>query len=113
LLSDQLNLHKPEDIQATLTELTAVTISKEVAANCDELFICGGGIHNQFLVERIQHHLQKIKIGSTEELGIHPDWMEAMAFAWLAKQTMEGKTSNLTEVTGAKGKRILGAIHQA
>ena len=68
-------------------------------------------MHNSFLIERVQYHLPETMISSTEELGIDPDWMEAIAFAWLAKQTLEGKTSNLPEVTGAKGKRILGAIH--
>ena len=112
MLGDLLQNNRPEDIQATLTELTALSIANNIESDCDELFICGGGIHNHFLIERLQHHLPEIKIGSTEELGIHPDWMEAMAFAWLAKQTLEGSTSNLPEVTGAKGKRILGAIHQ-
>ena len=112
-LGNKLKSNIAEDIQATLTELTAVSIANHIKNNCDELFICGGGIHNQFLIERLQHHLPiTTSLSSTEELGIHPDWMEAMAFAWLAKQTLEGKTSNLTEVTGAKGKRILGAIHQ-
>ena len=117
VLDDRLESEKPEDIQATLTELTAKAIADCIdkhdndASRCDELYICGGGIHNHFLVERIQHHLSTVTIASTETLGIDPDWMEAIAFAWLAKQTLEGNTSNLPEVTGAKGKRILGAIH--
>ncbi len=113
MLGDKLQNNNPEDIQATLTELTAISIANSIEVDCDELFICGGGIHNTYLVKRIQHHLANIKITSTEDLGIHPDWMEAMAFAWLAKQTLEGQTSNLPEVTGAKGERILGAIHKA
>lgn len=113
MLGDDLKSSKAEDIQATLTELTALTIADGIDDDYEEIFICGGGIHNNFLTERLQHHLPKIKIASTEELGVHPDWMEAMAFAWLAKQTLEGKSSNLPEVTGARGKRILGAIHHA
>ncbi len=112
-LGKDLNSHKAEDIQATLTELTAKSIADSIDTDYEELFICGGGVHNSFLVERLKFHLPSIKVASTEELGIHPDWVEAMAFAWLAKQTLEGKSSNLPEVTGAKGKRILGAIHQA
>ena len=116
-LGDTLDNHKPEDIQATLTELTAKTIADDInnniASSCDELFICGGGIHNRFLVERLQYHLATVTIASTQELGIDPDWMEAIAFAWLAKQTMEGKTGNLPSATGAKGTRILGAIYSA
>lgn len=113
ILGEKLNFNKAEDIQATLTELTAKSIANSIDDDYEELFICGGGIHNDFLTDRLQIHLPKIKIDSTEVLGIHPDWMEAMAFAWLAKQTLEENTSNLPEVTGAKGKRILGAIHKA
>lgn len=116
-LGDRLTQEKPEDIQATLTELTAQSIADCIKKHNDEenrfeeLYICGGGIHNLFLVERIQHHLPETLIASTADLGIDPDWMEAIAFAWLAKQTLEGHTSNLPEVTGAEGKRILGSIH--
>ena len=116
-LGDRLTSENPEDIQATLTELTAKSIADCLNNHNDELnafnelYVCGGGVHNNFLIERLQHHLPETKIASTDELGIDPDWMEAIAFAWLAKQTLEGKTSNLPEVTGAKGKRILGAIH--
>jgi len=110
-LEDSLNQEKQEDIQATLTELTAKSIADNINTDCNELYICGGGIHNDFLIERLRHHLPTIVIDSTSRLGIDPDWMEAIAFAWLAKQTLEGNTSNLPEVTGAKGKRILGAIY--
>lgn len=111
-LGDEISSKNPQDIQATLTELTAKSISQNIHS-CDEVFICGGGIHNQFLLERLQFHLPEIPILSTENLGINPDWMEAMAFAWLAKQTIEGKAGNLPAVTGAKGQRILGAIYSA
>ena len=114
-LGSSLDNGKPEDIQATLTELTANTIAdcinKSIDTPCDELFVCGGGIHNRFLIERLRYHLPEITIASTQALGIDPDWMEAIAFAWLAKQTMEGKAGNLPSATGAKGSRILGAIY--
>lgn len=118
-LGDRLTSEKPEDIQATLTELTAKSIADCINTHnvdgnnnhFDELYICGGGIHNQYLKERIQHHLPETLIASTADLGMDPDWMEAIAFAWLAKQTLEGNTSNLPEVTGADGTRILGAIY--
>lgn len=112
-LGNLLDKHKPEDIQATLAELTARTISDNIDACCHELFICGGGIHNQFLMERLQKMLPNITIASTQELGIDPDWMEAIAFAWLAKQTIERNPSNLPVTTGAKGFRILGATYPA
>ncbi len=107
----------PQDIQATLAELTARSIANAINSVIDqspdwhELYVCGGGIHNQFLMERLQHHLTAFNIESTETLGVSPDWMEAIAFAWLAKQTLEGKPGNLASVTGAKGARILGAIY--
>ncbi len=112
-LGTHINNYKPEDIQATLTELTCISIASNVPESCDELFICGGGIHNQYLIERLQKHLPKLSIASTQTLGIDPDWMEAIAFAWLAKQTIEGNAGNLPSTTGAKGPRILGAIYPA
>ena len=112
MTGDQLHQDKPENIQATLTELTACNICNNVT-DCDELFICGGGAHNSFLIERLKHHLPSTKIDSTAKLGIDPDWMEAIAFAWLAKQAHENKTGNLPSVTGAAGERILGAIYPA
>lgn len=116
-LGSLLDTEKPENIQATLTELTAKSISDDILngdnLDYDELFICGGGLHNKFLMERLEYYLPNIDIESTEVLGIDPDWMEAIAFAWLAKQTVEGNTANLPSVTGARGKRILGAIYPA
>ncbi len=106
----------PQDIQATLVELSARSIADAINSAINrpqdwhELYVCGGGIHNQFLMERLQHHLPLFTIASTEMLGVSPDWMEAIAFAWLAKQTIEGKPGNLPSVTGAIGSRILGTI---
>ncbi len=106
-----ISKYKAADIQSTLSELTAVTISESIPADCDEVYVCGGGIHNQDLMQRIKKHLPDISIHSTKELGIDPDWMEAIAFAWLAKQTLEGKPGNLPSATGARGPRVLGAIY--
>jgi anhydro-N-acetylmuramic acid kinase len=118
-LYPHLHSLKPIDVQATLTELTASTIGQEILLlsssfeSLDEIYICGGGSHNQFLMERLQSYLPHISIQSTSTLGINPDWVEAIAFAWLAKQTIQGKSGNLPSATGAKGERILGAIHQS
>lgn len=105
------------DIQTTLTELTARSITdaiKDCADNINTVYACGGGAHNNYLQQRIQHHLPtNTQLATTQALGIHPDWMEAIAFAWLAKRTLEGKSGNLPVVTGASGARILGAIHPA
>jgi len=106
----------PQDVQATLLELTAYSIAESVSIHCigsKELYICGGGAHNQALVTRLKTLLPALRVALTDELGIGADWVEAAAFAWLAKQTLEGKPGNLPAVTGAKGYRILGAIHLA
>ncbi len=108
---------RPQDIQATLTELSAKSIADAIKKAIDkqqdwhQLYVCGGGVHNPFLMARLKTHLADFEIKSTEKLGVSPDWMEAIAFAWLAKQTLEGKPGNLPSVTGAKGARILGAIY--
>lgn len=112
-LGDLLEDTSPEDIQATLCELTVTSIADNIPKDCDELYICGGGIHNQYLIKRLQNQLPKVICASTQILGIDPDWVEAIAFAWLAKQTIDGKPGNLPEVTGASGYRILGAIYSA
>lgn len=105
-----------KDIQATLTELTAKTITDAITATVtdtvtDTLWICGGGAYNSFLIERLQYHSPHLKIKSTAEIGIDPKWIEAAAFAWLAKQTMEHKPGNLPSVTGAKSESILGGVY--
>ncbi len=115
-LTPEMSLYKKEDILATLIELTAVSISQGIEKwgyTDGELFLCGGGAHNIYLVERIQHHLLNIRIGRTDDLGIPVDMVEACAFAWLGYRTMNGLTGSLPNTTGAKGPRILGAIYQA
>ncbi len=105
----------PEDIQATLLELTALGIVEAAQAHCrgfDALYVCGGGVHNAALMKRLAELAGK-PVRSTAALGIDPDWMEAIAFAWLAKQCLERKPGNLPAVTGARGPRILGAIYPA
>lgn len=111
-ISNSLDTYKTEDVQSTLTELTAISISNNIK-QYTELYVCGGGLHNKFLMERISHYLPKTLILSTKTLGIDPDWMEAIAFAWLAKRTFNGKTGNLSEVTGASHNRILGGVFRA
>lgn len=104
-----------EDVQATLVEFSAHCISDAILKHCAdtaEVYLCGGGAHNQLLTDRLQHLLPHIHIDKTDALGISVDWVEAAAFAWLAKQCMEGKPGNLPLVTGATGPRILGAIYQ-
>lgn len=104
------------DIQATLVELTARSITDSLCKYCNgaqEVYICGGGAHNQALINRLQTLLPELEFSFTEKLGIPADWVEAAAFAWLARQTMEGRPGNLPAVTGASGSRILGTIYPA
>jgi len=103
------------DIQATLSELTAVSIANDIKqlANVSQVFVCGGGIYNLDLIERLSVQLGDITIASTDALGLAPQWVEAIAFAWLAYCFVERKTSNLPAVTGAKKAAILGALYPA
>lgn len=103
---------KAEDVQATLIEITARSICDALPHDIDALYLCGGGAFNRYLHQRIAEISQK-PVSSTEALGIDPNWLEAIAFAWFAQQTIEKKAASLPSVTGAKAARILGAIYQA
>ncbi len=112
----QLPVFAPEDVQATLLELTALTIVESLQhaqSNTQELLICGGGAHNQTLMKRLAELLPDTKVSSTAVYGVDPDWVEAMAFAWLAHCCLEGIPGNRPSVTGARGLRVLGAIYPA
>jgi len=102
------------DVQATLCELTASSIidaiNKTTKTNT-QILICGGGIKNSFLIERIKSNSKQHSIHSTAEFDVPPEWIEAMAFAWQAKQTIENKPGNLPSVTGAKETVVLGGIY--
>jgi anhydro-N-acetylmuramic acid kinase len=108
------------DVQATLAELTAASVSGAILRHCeratdpvDEVLLCGGGVHNADLVARIARRLAPRSVQSTAAVGVDPDQLEAFAFAWLAAQALAGKAGNLPSVTGARGPRVLGAIHPA
>lgn len=104
------------DVQASLVDLTAETIARGVRllpASSIECYICGGGVHNRHLVKRIQELLHDCPINSTEDLGLDPDFVEAVAFAWLARQTMNQQAGNLPTVTRASSETILGGIYPA
>lgn len=105
----------PADVQATLAEVTARSIADAIRARAPaaEVFLCGGGAHNSHLRHRIGAALPDCRVASTDAIGIDPDWVEAMAFAWLAHSTLEGKPGNLPAVTGARRAVVLGAIHPA
>lgn len=104
------------DVQATLIELTARSISESIQKHFNsfnEVYICGGGAYNSFLMQQLEAILHPRIIASTQSLGMDPRWVESSAFAWLAKQTMERKSGNLPSVTGASNGVILGAVYYA
>lgn len=106
----------PQDVQTTLLALTGDSISASVNRFCArtrEIYVCGGGAHNKALLSHLQQALPQCRIQKSEALGIDADWMEAMAFAWLAQQAMHLRPANLPAVTGAKHPCVLGAIYPA
>ena len=116
------------DVQASLCALTARAIASEIARHapdCQSVFVCGGGAFNSYLMQELERELHQqfsahghipkadLTVQSTLTLGVAPDQVEALAFAWLAQCFVEGKAGNVAEVTGAKGPRILGALYPA
>ncbi len=105
----------PQDVQATLAELTAVSVSEQVllSGGCDRLLVCGGGSRNPLLMARLAGLLPGTEVSTTDKAGISGDDMEALAFAWLAWRTVAGLPGNLPSVTGAREASVLGAVFPA
>ena len=104
------------DVQATLLELTARSVADAVrtsAPSAVDVLVCGGGVHNPRLMKRLVQCLAPCRVASTASCGIDPDFLEATAFAWLARQRILGLPGNLPAVTGARGRRVLGALYLA
>ncbi|HYJ17575.1 MAG TPA: anhydro-N-acetylmuramic acid kinase [Burkholderiales bacterium] len=102
------------DVQATLLALTAGSIAGDIRSYCagaKEVYVCGGGAANAALLSSLKAALPHVAVSTTADLGIDPDWVEACAFAWLARQALHLHPGNLPAVTGAIGSRVLGAIH--
>jgi anhydro-N-acetylmuramic acid kinase len=103
-----------EDIQRTLLELTVKSVVQQLPEISDlRVYVCGGGARNPLLMDEFAKALPGVSLSLTTELGLDPQLVEPVAFAWLAKQALEGKPGNLPDVTGAAGPRILGAIYPA
>jgi anhydro-N-acetylmuramic acid kinase len=104
------------DVQATLSEYTAATITQALAAMPGfaprELLVCGGGAFNNELMRRLAARNPEVRVAGTDTRGIPPDQVEAALFAWLAHRYLEGLPGNLTAVTGARGPRVLGALYK-
>ena len=106
----------PHDLQATLLELSAASVADALLATQSgtrRLLVCGGGVHNAFLIERIRARLPGVDVESTAAHGLDPDFVEAIGFAWLASEALAGRPGNLPSVSGARGLRVLGVVHPA
>jgi anhydro-N-acetylmuramic acid kinase len=103
----------PEDVQATLSELSAASIAAGLrdVGGASRLLVCGGGAHNIHLLQRLAALLPGVKIEATSAHGIDVDFVEAAGFAWLAFRTLRGQPGNNPSVTGARHPVVLGAIH--
>jgi anhydro-N-acetylmuramic acid kinase len=109
-------LPTPQDIQATLCELTAVTAAEALSRHggrTDRLLVCGGGAFNGHLMARLAARLPGVQVDSTAGHGVPPDQVEALAFAWMARAFVRRETASLPAVTGARGSRLLGALYPA
>ncbi len=107
---------RAQDVQATLLELSAATIADALRAHQPDtrrVLACGGGVRNAALLRRLAVRLPGVALESTAAYGLDPDFVEAMGFAWLARQTLAGLPGNLPSVTGARGPRVLGTLHPA
>ncbi len=115
-LQNKLGLfaRRPEDVQATLQQLTVVTVAAAVRkyAPGASAYLCGGGAHNTALRDALARHLAPTPVSTTAALGLDPDYVEAVAFAWFARRTLQGLTSSVPAVTGAQGARILGGVYR-
>ena len=104
----------PDVVQATLLALTTRTVTEAITSHvndCQRVLVCGGGVSNAALMRQLRAALGR-PVGSTATYGIDPQWMEPIAFAWLARASMSGEPGNLPSVTGAAGPRILGSINR-
>jgi anhydro-N-acetylmuramic acid kinase len=100
---------KVEDVQATLAELTVTAIADALRpAQPARVLVCGGGARNRFVMQRLASLLAPVPVATTAELGIDPDFVEAAAFAWLARETLAGRPGNAPLATGARQAVVLG-----
>lgn len=105
-----------EDVQATLLEFTARSISDAID-NCGrsvrEVVVCGGGARNSALIQRLQALQQPTEVYTSDALGLTAEWVEATAFAWFARQAWHGRPVDCRSVTGASRPCLMGGIHYA
>ena len=102
------------DVQATLQALTATTVAdalRDALPEAERLLVCGGGVHNDALMARLAEAVAPVAVASTAAHGVDPDWVEATAFAWLARARLAGQPGNLPAVTGATAPVVLGGVY--
>jgi anhydro-N-acetylmuramic acid kinase len=117
---DWLRLHAgpqpaPQDVQASLAEITARSIAQAIrrwAPGTRGVFVCGGGVANDDLMQRLRIALPEARLHTTADAGLDPQWVEAAAFAWLAMRRVHGHTGSLPSVTGARQAAVLGALYR-
>lgn len=101
----------PGDVQATLAELTAASVADAVRPfAAADLLVCGGGVHNEDLLRRLQRRLPGVPVRSTTQAGLDPDWVEAVLFAWLARERLAGRPQDTRRITGARKPVLLGSV---
>ena len=108
--------YEPANVQATLVELTTTSIAASIAQAAEsarEVYVCGGGAHNSYLLSKLADRLPDMAVTTTSSAGLDPDWVEAIAFAWLAMRRIHGLPGNLPAVTGASRSAVLGAVHKS
>jgi anhydro-N-acetylmuramic acid kinase len=105
---------RPQDVQATLREFTAASVADAVRRFAPDaaVYVCGGGAHNPDLLAALARRVAPNRVASTAVLGLDPDYVEAVAFAWFAQRTLAGLPSSAGSVTGARGARILGGVYR-
>ncbi len=103
------------DIQCTMAELTATSIRDSIKNRLSqaEILVCGGGAHNIYLMKRLQSLMPQNTLALTDDFGLPTDWIEAITFAWIAKQTINKQAIDLTQITGSKQPAVLGGIYYA
>lgn len=104
------------NVCATLLEFTLEPIRQSIEKHfrsCQEIYVCGGGAHNRYLLQRLAALLPQCLVSTTAQLGVDPDWVEAVAFALMAKNTLARQPSNICSITGAQQACILGGIYSA
>jgi anhydro-N-acetylmuramic acid kinase len=105
---------RPRDVQRTLAELSVQTITDalHMAGGTAQLLVCGGGVHNRFIMARLADQLGEVPVQPSQALGIHPDWVEASLFAWLARERIHQRSINTGSITGAREPVLLGEISE-